>query len=170
VLHCDENGPQIQEGDLVLMDFGGNLGYLAMDISRTWPASGKFTPEQRAVYECVLAVEQAGIEAYRPGATAEDVRRHVAEVMTQKGLEQGPELRGGFGHGVGLATHDVPIGSVLKEGMVFAIEPGLYLADQNIGIRIEDTVLITKDGCEVLTKDVPKEIADIEALLETRRK
>jgi Xaa-Pro aminopeptidase len=168
ILHYADNGRKIEPGDLVLMDFGGQMDHLAMDISRTWPASGKFSAEQRAVYERVLAVIEACIEAYRPGATVEDVRRHVAEVMKQKGLEQGPELRGGFGHGVGLATHDVPLGEVLREGMVFAIEPGLYLADKNIGIRIEDTVLITKDGCEVLTKDVPKKIEEIEALLAAR--
>ncbi len=150
------------------MDFGGNIDHLAMDISRTWPASGKFTAEQRAVYERVLAVLEACLEAYRPGATADDVRRHVAEVMKRKGLEQGPELRGGFGHGVGLSTHDVPLGPVLKEGMVFAIEPGLYLSEKNIGIRIKDTVLITRDGCEVLTKDVQKTIEEIEALLASR--
>ncbi len=168
ILHYADNGRRIEEGDLVLMDFGAQMDHLAMDITRTWPASGKFTPEQRAVYERVLAVLEACIEAYRPGATVEDVRRHVAEMMKQKGLEQGPELRGGFGHGVGLATHDVPLGPVLREGMVFAIEPGMYLPDKNIGIRIEDTVLITKDGCEVLTRDVPKKIEEIEALLASR--
>jgi Xaa-Pro aminopeptidase len=170
VQHYSDNSRRIEAGDLVLMDFGGNLDHMAMDITRTWPASGTFTPEQRQVYERVLAVEKACIEAYRPGATADDVRKHVAEVMKQTGLEQGAELRGGFGHGVGLATHDVPLGTVLREGMVFAIEPALYFPDKNIGIRIEDTVLITKDGCEVLTRDVPKEIDEIEALLGRRPK
>ena len=118
--------------------------------------------------ERVLAVLEACIEAYRPGATVDEVRRHVAEMMKRRGLEQGPELRGGFGHGVGLSTHDVPLGPVLREGMVFAIEPGLYFPEKNIGIRIEDTVLITRDGCEVLTKDVPKKIEEIEALLASR--
>lgn len=168
ILHYAENSRRIEAGDLVLMDFGGQMDHLAMDITRTWPASGRFSPEQRAVYERVLAVLEACLEAYRPGATAEDVRRHVAEVMTRKGLEQGPELRGGFGHGVGLSTHDVPFGPVLREGMVFAIEPGLYFAEKNIGVRIEDTVLITKDGCEVLTRDVPKKVEEIEALLASR--
>ena len=168
ILHYAENSRRIEAGDLVLMDFGGNMDHLAMDITRTWPASGTFTPEQRVVYGRVLAVLEACLEAYRPGATAEDVRRHVAEVMKRKGLEQGPELRGGFGHGVGLSTHDVPLGPVLREGMVFAIEPGLYLPEKNIGIRIEDTVLITKDGCEVLTRDVPKTVEAIESLLASR--
>ncbi len=79
-------------------------------------------------------------------------------------------LRGGIGHYVGMAVHDVgPRGIRLKEGMVFAIEPALYYPEKNIGIRIEDTVLITKDGCEVLTKDVPKEIDEIEKLMAKKR-
>jgi Xaa-Pro aminopeptidase len=84
--------------------------------------------------------------------------------MKAKGIDP-RGLEGGFGHGVGLSVHDVPLGGVLKPGMVFAIEPALYYPEKAIGIRIEDTVLITKDGCEVLTKDVPKEIEDIEKLL-----
>jgi len=169
IWHYSENERRIEDGDLVLMDFGGDLDYLCMDITRTWPASGKFTPEQREIYEVVLAVQKACIEAYRPGATREDVEKHVAEVMAEKGLDPSG-LRGGFGHTVGMAVHDVGVWpEALQEGMVFAIEPALYYPDKNIGIRIEDTVLITKDGCEVLTKDVPKEIEKIEALLAKRK-
>ncbi|MBN1940011.1 MAG: aminopeptidase P family protein [Candidatus Aminicenantes bacterium] len=169
VWHYDENGRQVQDGDLVLMDFGADLDHLCMDITRTWPVSGKFTPEQREVYRVVLEVQKACIEAYRPGATAEDVRRHVAEVMKKKGLDP-MGLEGGFGHHVGLSTHDGYGGAgPLEAGMVFAIEPGLYFPEKNIGIRIEDTVLITATGCEVLSKDVPKEIAEIEKFLATRK-
>jgi len=139
-----------------------------MDITRTWPVSATFTPEQREVYEIVLTVEKACLEAYRPGATAADVQKHVAEVLKAKGLD-GRGLRGGFGHMVGMCVHDVTVPfAKLEEGMVFAIEPALYYPEKSIGIRVEDTVLITKDGCDVLTKDVPKEVAEIEALL--RRK
>jgi Xaa-Pro aminopeptidase len=166
--HYDANSRRIADGDLVLMDFGADLDHLTMDITRTWPASGRFTPAQREVYEIVLEVEKACIEAYKPGATPKDVRAHVAEVLKAKGLDA-RGLEGGFGHGVGLCVHDVPLGGVLKEGMVFAIEPALYYPEKEIGIRVEDTVLITKDGCEVLTKDVPKEIAEVEKLLATRR-
>jgi Xaa-Pro aminopeptidase len=169
IWHYDQNSRRIEPGDLVLMDFGADLDHLAMDITRTWPASGRFTTEQREVYRIVLEVQKACIEAYRPGATPADVRAHVAEVMKSKGLDP-RGLEGGFGHGVGLSVHDVPLGGVLKEGMVFAIEPALYYPDKAIGIRIEDTVLITKDGCEVLTKGVPKEIEEIEKLLAARSK
>jgi Xaa-Pro aminopeptidase len=169
IWHYSDNGRRIEKNDLVLMDFGGDLDYLCMDITRTWPASGKFTPEQREVYETVLAVQKACIEAYRPGATRDDVQKHVAEVLAQKGLDP-RGLKGGFDHSVGMAVHDVgKWPERLLEGMVFAIEPALYYPEKNIGIRIEDTVLITKDGCEVLSRDVPKEIDEIEALL-TKRK
>jgi Xaa-Pro aminopeptidase len=168
IWHYDANGRKTEAGDLVLMDFGADLDHMAMDISRTWPVSGAFNSEQREAYEIVLTVEKACLEAYRPGATAADVQAHVAEVLKAKGLD-GRGERGGFGHFVGLGTHDVgPRIARLEEGMVFAIEPGLYYPEKGFGIRIEDTVLITKDGCEVLTRDAPKEIADIEKLLGRR--
>jgi len=168
ILHYEKNERRVEDGELVLMDFGGLLDYMCMDISRTWPASGKFTKEQREVYEIALEVQKACIEAYRPGVTNEDVQKHVVEVMKKKGLDPRGQ-KGGFGHYVGLCTHDVgPRAEKLQEGMVFAIEPGLYYPEKNIGVRIEDTVLITKDGCEVLTKDVPKEIDEVEKLLSQR--
>ncbi|MDH7513727.1 MAG: M24 family metallopeptidase, partial [Clostridiales bacterium] len=95
-------------------------------------------------------------------------QKHVAEAMKKKGLDARGQ-RGGIGHYVGMATHDVgPRGITLQEGMVFAIEPGLYYPEKKIGVRIEDVVLITKDGCEVLTKDVPKEVEEVEKLLARR--
>lgn len=169
IFHYERNDRRVEAGDVVLMDFGADLDHLAMDITRTWPASGKFTPEQREVYRIVLEVQKACIEAYKPGATPKDVRDHVAAVMKAKGIDP-RGLQGGFGHGVGLAVHDVPLGGVLKEGMVFAIEPALYYPEKGLGIRVEDTVLITKTGCEVLSKDVPKEIDEIEKLLAGRVK
>lgn len=165
IWHYSQKSRKVKDGDLILMDFGANLGYQCMDITRTWPASGKFTPEQKEVYQIVLEVQKACIEAYRPGVTTEDVQAHVAQVMKSKGLDP-RGLKGGIGHYVGMDVHDVgPRGLPLKEGMVFAIEPALYYPEKAIGIRIEDTVLITKDGCEVLSKGVPKEINEIEKLM-----
>lgn len=168
ILHYAENSRMVEDGDIVLMDFGGELDYMCMDISRTWPANGKFTGEQREVYTIALEVQKASIEAYRPGVTSADVQKYVAEKMKEMGINTRGQ-RGGIGHGVGMATHDVGPMSPLREGMVFAIEPGLYYPEKNLGVRIEDTVLITKDGCEVLSKDVPKEIEDVEKLLASRR-
>jgi Xaa-Pro aminopeptidase len=167
VLHYDKNSRRVEPGDAVLMDFGADLDHMAMDITRTWPASGRFSDEEREVYRTVLEVQKACIEAYRPGATPKDVRDHVAAVLKAKGLDP-RGLEGGFGHGVGLSVHDVALGGVLREGMVFAIEPGLYDEKKGFGVRIEDTVLITRTGCEVLTAGVPKEIAEVEKLLAGR--
>ena len=168
VLHYEKNSRQVRDGEVVLMDFGGELDYMCMDISRTWPANGKFTKEQRDAYEVALEVQKACIEAYRPGVTSRDVQKYVAEKMKKLGIDPRGQ-RGGIGHYVGMCTHDVGPRGPLREGMVFAIEPGLYYPEKNLGIRIEDTVLITKDGCEVLTRDVPKEIADVEKLLASRK-
>ncbi|MDD8027170.1 MAG: Xaa-Pro peptidase family protein [Acidobacteriota bacterium] len=168
IWHYDANSRRTRAGDLVLMDFGADLDHMAMDITRTWPVSGVFSPEQREIYEIVLTIEQACLEAYKPGATNADVQARVAEALKQKGLN-GRGERGGFGHFVGLGTHDVgPRITRLEEGMVFAIEPALYIPEKAIGIRIEDTVVISKDGCEVLTRDAPKTIAEIEKLLGRR--
>lgn len=168
ILHYAENSRMVEEGEVVLMDFGGELDYMCIDISRTWPANGKFTEEQREVYTIALEVQKASIEAYRPGLTSADVRQYVAEKMKEMGINTRGQS-GGIGHGVGMSTHDVGPLSPLREGMVFAIEPGLYYPEKNLGVRIEDTVLITKDGCEVLTKDVPKEIDEVEKLLASRK-
>lgn len=167
IMHYERNNRQMQAGELVLMDFGGDLNYLAMDITRTWPVSGKFTAEQKKIYRAVLEVEKACIEAFKPGVTYKDVGDYVARRLKEKGIDP-MGLRGSLGHLVGMCVHDVQTGPgplVLKENMVMAIEPALYFPEKNLGIRIEDTVLITKDGCEVLTAGVPKEIEEIEALL-----
>jgi Xaa-Pro aminopeptidase len=165
IWHYSQNSRKIEEGDLVLMDFGADLDYICMDITRTWPASGKFSPEQKEVYQIVLEVQKACIEAYRPGVTSKDVQEHVSKVMKEKGLDP-RGLKGAIHHYVGMAVHDVgPRAVPLREGMVFTIEPALYYPEKNIGIRIEDTILITKDGCEVLSKGVPKEIDEIERLI-----
>ena len=161
IMHYAENSREIKPGDVVLMDFGADLDYYCMDITRTWPVSGKFTPEQRQIYQTVLEVQKACIEAYRPGVTNDDVRKYVDEVMKKKKIDP-RGLKGGIHHYVDMCTHGVgPQGIPLKEGMVFTIEPALYFPEKNFGVRIEDTILITKDGCEVLTKDAPKEIAEI---------
>ncbi|MGB9893516.1 MAG: aminopeptidase P N-terminal domain-containing protein [Candidatus Saccharicenans sp.] len=165
IQHYEKNNRRMQPGELVLMDFGGDLNYLTMDITRTWPVSGKFTEEQKRVYRTVLEVQKACLEAFKPGVKAQDVQEYVAKRLKEKGIDP-LGLRGGLGHLVGMSVHDVQSGElVLQEGMVMAIEPALYFPEKNLGIRIEDTVLITKDGCEVLSADVPKEIEEIEALL-----
>jgi Xaa-Pro aminopeptidase len=170
IWHYDANSRKTEWGDLVLMDFGADLDHLTMDITRTWPVTGVFSRDQKEVYRTVLEVEKACIEAYRPGATLAYVQNHVDDVLKKKGIDS-RGLRGGFGHFVGMCVHDVgPRITKLEEGMVFAIEPALYYPEKDTGIRVEDTVLITKDGCEVLSKDVPKEIEEIESLMSKNMK
>jgi len=165
LMHYDRNSRKTEAGDLVLMDFGADLDQLCMDITRTWPVNGKFTPEQRELYAIVLEIQKSCIEAYKPGATSADVQKHVEENLKKKGLD-GRGEKGGLGHYVGECVHDVgPRIATLQEGMVFAIEPALYYPEKNLGVRIEDTVLITKDGCEVLSRGVPKEIDEVENLV-----
>jgi len=161
----DKNMRRTSDGDLVVMDFGADLDHLGMAVTRTWPVNGKFTKDQREIYEIVLAVEKACLEAYRPGATQEDITKAVDRAMKRKNLNS-RGLVGDTGHFVGLSVHDVGAkGQPFREGMVYAVEPALYIAEKSLGVRIEDTVLITRTGCEVLTKNVPKEIDEIEKLM-----
>lgn len=187
-LHYEKSSRKAEDGDLLLIDFGACMDYLTMDISRTWPVNGKFSPEQKKVYTLLLEIEKACIESYKPGVRQEDVIEYVEKKLSKmdldlEGLEgyishsmkppvENGELKveniiSGFGHFVGMAVHDVGVygDAGLRPGMVFAIEPGLYNPETEIGIRIEDTVLITEDGCEVLTEAVPKEIDEIEELM-----
>jgi Xaa-Pro aminopeptidase len=166
--HYERNDKLLEAGEMVLLDFGADLGHLCMDITRTWPVSGKFSPEQRELYAAVLEVQKATIAACRPGLNAAEIRRIVAEMLTEKKIAT-RGLRGDIHHFVGMSTHDgMPLNVPLQEGMVLTVEPGLYLPEKGIGIRIEDTIAISADGCEVLTAAAPKEIAEIETLMKSR--
>ena len=196
ILHYIENSAPLKEGDLVLIDAGCELECYASDITRTFPVSGRFSPEQRALYEVVLAAQYEAIDAVRPGNhwnhAHEAALKALARGLIDLGLLSGtveeaiekeackPFFMHRTGHWLGLDVHDVGdyrIGEAWRElepGMVLTVEPGLYIAPDNtsvdekwrgIGIRIEDDVVVTKDGCRVLTDEVPKTIADIEALM-----
>ena len=196
ILHYVENGDALKDGDLVLIDAGAELECYAADISRTFPVNGKYSKEQRALYEIVLAAQYAAIEQVKPGNHWNDPHEAAIKVITQGLIDLGI-LKGKLetqieketykdfymhrtGHWLGMDVHDVgdykvdDEWRVLEPGMVLTVEPGLYIsADHekvakkwhNIGIRIEDDVLVTKDGYEVLSKDVPKEPDEIEALM-----
>jgi Xaa-Pro aminopeptidase len=161
--HYEANGRQMQDGDLVVMDYGGSLDHLTMDITRTWPVSGTFTDRQRAAYECVLAANEAIIEAIAPGVTRESVQRIAEDVFEAHGFDP---VYAYIGHYVGLSVHDVGDWSLpFEEGMVLAIEPILDLPDEGLHVRIEDTVRVTAGGAEVLTARVPKAIDALLALV-----
>lgn len=196
ILHYINNDQRIHDGDLVLIDAGCEYQNYASDITRTFPANGKFTGEQRAIYELVLDAQMAAIKAAKPGASWTAPQTVIVKIITQ-GLVDLGILKGNVdnliekqayqpfymhrsGHFLGLDVHDsgrYRIGDKwrkLETGMVLTIEPGIYIsADipgvhkrwQNIGVRIEDDIVITKQGRDVLTANVPKAVADIEALM-----
>ncbi len=173
ILHYVKNNQQIKDGELVLVDAGATHNFYSGDVSRTFPINGKFSERQKAVYELVLSGQQKVIDAIAPdvlfSSLNELLKEHYVEGLQQLGLiTKKEELVNYYYHGVshmlGIETHDAgnTTGLRLKEGMVFTVEPGLYIAQWDIGIRIEDDVLVTKTGVEVLTKEIPKTIAEIE--------
>jgi Xaa-Pro aminopeptidase len=174
VLHYGKYGRRIAEGDLVLLDIGAEEGFYAADVTRTFPAGGRFTPRQRAVYEIVLRAQEAGIRAARPGATSAAVHEaafaEIAAGLRALGLaEDAAGTRKLFphfsSHGLGLAVHDPMPVETLKPGMVITVEPGIYIRDEGLGVRIEDDILITEDGAEVLSAAAPRSPAEVEAMV-----
>ncbi len=196
ILHYRDNDQTLKAGDLLLVDAGCEYECYASDITRTYPVNGRFSAEQRAIYEVVLEANRAAIARVKPGNHWNDP--HVAAVhsitqgLVRLGLLKGrvPKLEreGAYrrffmhrtGHWLGMDVHDVgdyKIGDewrVFEPGMVLTIEPGIYIAAgsrgiarrwHNIGIRIEDDVLVTRSGCEVLTAQAPKDIAAIESVM-----
>jgi Xaa-Pro aminopeptidase len=163
IVHYDQNSRKMTAGDMVVFDFGPDYRYYQSDITRTVPISGKFSEEQAKVYQIVLDAQRAALERVRPGATFDTLRTAVQDVLSQAGYAQ--YQMHGVSHYVGMSTHDVGASVAFEPGVVITVEPGVYLPDKNLGIRIEDTVLVTRDGYEVLTKSMPKEISEIEALM-----
>lgn len=171
-MHYVANDRKMPDGDMILFDLGAEWGYYASDVSRTFPVNGKFTDQQKDLYNVVLKGLTAAIAATRPGQPKNELQEISKAVMAEEliklGMIRKPEeiMKYYFhssGHYIGLYTHDVGDDkALLEENMMFTLEPGLYFDELNLGIRIEDTILITKDGCEVLTDDIPKTVEDIE--------
>ena len=174
VLHYGDNNCKIGENDLVLVDYGAQWNWYSADVSRTFPVSGKFTERQKQLYNIVLEANKLVINMTKPGVIFGSLNEAVLEFYGTELVKIGlikdkSEISKYYFHGVshmlGLETHDVGGHKdlVLAPGMVFTVEPGLYIAEEGIGIRIEDDILVTADGHENLTAHIPKEIADIEA-------
>ncbi|MBW3572268.1 MAG: aminopeptidase P N-terminal domain-containing protein [Gemmatimonadetes bacterium] len=196
VLHYVSNQRRIEEGDLVLVDVGAEVGFYCSDITRTFPASGRFTAPQRAVYDVVLRALHAAIQAVRPGAPVKEVHEAARGVLVQGMIDLGllegePEklieeekfkrfFMHNTSHWLGLDVHDPgpytePGGEpvALRPGMVLTVEPGLYVPEdaedvpaelRGIGIRLEDDVLVTEDGHEILTRAVPVDPDEVERI------
>ncbi|MFO7732926.1 MAG: Xaa-Pro peptidase family protein [Candidatus Aminicenantes bacterium] len=169
-VHYYKHDRILRDGDFVVMDAGPDLHGYDIDITVSFPVNGKFTPRQREIYEACLAVHEANLSLYRPGLTLDAVRNGVEDILKKKGFDPKKDvfrqMRGGFGHYVGLAVHDVG-GSptVLRPGLVFANEPMALYPDENLGVRVENTLLITETGCENLTDGIPRTVRDIEEFM-----
>lgn len=157
VLHYSENSRRIENGDLILMDVAAACGEYASDVTRTVPANGRFTPRQRELYLAVLGAERAAIAAVKPGATMQSINKVARDYLEAHG-KLGRYLTHAISHGIGLEAHDAPShlsGDPFVPGMVITIEPGVYIPEERLGIRIEDTVLVTDTGVEVLSAALP---------------
>jgi Xaa-Pro aminopeptidase len=163
VLHYMDNNNPMLAGDLVVIDSGGAYRGYAADITRTFPVSGTFTDEQKSVYETVLKAQLAAIKVVKVGNTMADADAAAREVIDKAGL--GHAFIHNIGHQLGLEVHDVTPDGALKPGMVVTIEPGVYLPDKKLGVRIEDDILVTSNGNQNLTAAVPKSVKDIEAAM-----
>ncbi|MFA7891641.1 Xaa-Pro aminopeptidase [Pseudomonas putida] len=200
ILHYQQNDAPLKEGDLVLIDAGCEIDCYASDITRTFPVSGRFSPEQKAIYELVLSAEAAAFAEIAPGKHWNHAHEATVRVITEglvglgllkgdvQGLIESEAYRAFYmhraGHWLGMDVHDVgdyKVGGewrVLEPGMALTVEPGIYIAADNesvakkwrgIGIRIEDDVVVTRQGCEILTSGVPRTVAEIEALMHDAR-
>lgn len=165
--HYFRNADALRAGELLLIDAGGAVDRYAADVTRTFPISGKFTARQREIYEIVLRAQRAGLDAVRVGATFREIDAAARQVIKDAGL--GKHFIHGTCHHVGLDVHD-PGPTRIQAGMTFTVEPGVYLPDERIGIRIEDVVLVTDKGVENLTAAFPKDPDEIERLLAASRK
>ncbi len=161
--HYEDSGRRMSAGELVVMDYAGSLDYLTVDITRTWPVSGRFTDAQRRAYQTVLEAQKAIIAAIRPGVTRDVVRQAAEDVFRKHGFDPRYAY---VGHYVGLSVHDVGDWSLpFEAGMAMAIEPILDIPEQQLHIRIEDTIVVTPTGADILSADVPKEIDALLALM-----
>ncbi|MDR2183341.1 MAG: aminopeptidase P family protein [Clostridiales bacterium] len=176
VLHYGDNDSPIADGDLILTDFGAQWKWYSADISRTFPANGKFSPRQKELYNIVLGGMKLVMGMIKPGVVfkqlQESLKEYYVKRLTEIGLIKDKEELGkyyyhGVSHMLGLETHDVGNDKdlVLAEGMVFTVEPGLYVAEEGIGVRIEDDVLVTADGYRNLTGSIIKEVDEIEEFM-----
>jgi Xaa-Pro aminopeptidase len=184
VLHYVQNNQECKDGDLILMDIGAEYANYASDLTRTVPVNGKFTERQKEIYSAVLKVMKDATAILRPGITLHEYHKKVGEMMTKQLLKLGllsqeevknenpdwPAYKKYFMHGtshyIGLDVHDV--GSwyePIEAGAVFTVEPGIYIREENMGIRLENDILITKDGHRDLMGHIPLEIDEIEAAM-----
>jgi len=175
-LHYSQNNCVVEDGQLVLIDLGSAEENYCADISRTFPINGKFTERQKEIYNTVLEAQRIVMENAKPGVTTRQLNQMVIDYYESRLDELGLRKEGkgvrdyyyhGVSHSLGLDTHDICTERerMLQPGAVITVEPGLYIEDEGIGIRIENDVLITEDGCVDLSVNIPKTVEEIEALM-----
>lgn len=174
VLHYEANRRRMDQGEVVVIDAAAECQAYASDITRTIPVGGKFSPREREIYEIVLGAQKAAIAAIKPGVPyygPRSISEIAKDYINTHGKDKHGEPLGkyfmhGLGHPVGLDVHDEGVLSpVLEAGMVLTVEPGIYIQEESIGVRIEDVVLVTKDGSRVMTAALPKDPDDVERAL-----
>lgn len=174
VLHYWKNNRRMRSGELVVMDIGAEVQGYSADITRTIPVNGKFSDKQREIYRIVLEAQKAALAQVKPGATLKQVHAAAKNVIRSHGF--GAFFTHGTSHYLGLDTHDVGKHGPLQPGMVITVEPGIYIPEGsdvdesywNIGVRIEDDVLVTATGHRVLSAKVPRTIPEIEAAMKNK--
>ncbi len=169
ILHYPRSERVMQDGELVLMDMACEFAHYAADITRTLPVNGHFTPEQRKVYDLVLRAQQTALALVKPGVTYEDLDKAARKVIDDAGY--GDYFIHGLGHFVGLDVHDAgAYQEPLQAGMVVTLEPGIYIPEKALGVRIEDEVLVTEQGARYLSDGLPRTADDIERWMAARKK
>lgn len=173
----------LKDGDLVIMDYAPDYKFYTSDVTRIWPVNGKFDPAQKELYNFIVAYRDALFRYIKPGMTADEVLDRAAEEMEEyikdktfakeshlKAVQEGIKFRGHFQHPVGMAVHDVGRvrGVPLEPGMIFTIDPMIWLHDERLYIRIEDVALVTEDGVENLSSFVPSKLEDVEATIQEK--
>jgi Xaa-Pro aminopeptidase len=167
VLHYPRSERSMKEGELILLDMGAEFAHYAADITRTVPVNGKFTPKQREIYDLVLKAQNAALARLKPGVFLEDLDAAARQVIEAAGY--GDYFIHGLGHFVGLDVHDAgAYQQPLAPGMVITLEPGIYLPEEKLGVRIEDDVLVTKSGAKILSDGLPREAEEVEQWLAAR--
>jgi Xaa-Pro aminopeptidase len=175
-LHYAANRAQSRPGELVLVDAAAEYAQYTADVTRTFPVGGSFTPRQRAIYDLVLGAQQAALDSVRPGVTLGELNRIARAYLRQHSGDLCAPLTcdgymiHGLSHHIGMSVHDVgPGGMPLAPGMVFTIEPGVYIPAESLGVRIEDDVLVTETGYELLSGAAPRRADDVERLMQGRQ-
>ncbi|MCY2959875.1 MAG: Xaa-Pro peptidase family protein [Planctomycetota bacterium] len=164
ILHYSQVGRDLRAGEMLLLDYAPEFDHYVSDITRSWPVDGVFTPRMAEIYDAVLASQLAGIAEVRPGRTMADVEKACRRVLSERGMLK--LLPHGTCHYVGMEVHDVGENAKpLVPGVVFTVEPGLYDPASGIGVRIEDVVVVTETGCEVISAGVTKDRAELTRLI-----